>query len=181
MKSILLISVAIAALALAGCDPTPTADQKMNAAQEQLSGEAAANVGMPAITNWQEKRMAKSILEARDRTIATTTYIVAENSGQLFKLCDSVGYGLPYATQFTNPSKLAIQYFGGNFGHYVDGVIPQADPNGLFSPPAADATWIFCLDPADKKDKPVYVEPKTIVSPFPLTLTAIPFNNGGAK
>jgi hypothetical protein len=182
VKSTYLIALA-AALTLAACDEPrlKTSDQKMNAAQEQLANEAVMAVGMPAIVNWQEKRMAKSILEARDKTIATTTYIVAENSGQLLKLCDSVGYGLPYATQFTNPMKLAIQYFPEPIGHYVDGVMPQADPNGLFSPAAADATWIFCLDPADKKDKPVYVEPKTIVSPFPLALTPVAFKDGGAK
>jgi hypothetical protein len=145
----------------------------MNAAQEQMSNEAAMNVGMPAITNWQEKRMAKSILEARDRTIGTTTYVMAENSGQMFKLCDSVGYGLPYATQFTAPQKPFSRSCPGS-GCAV-GTLPQADPNGLFSPAQADATWIFCVDPETKKDKPVYVEPKVIVSPFPLALTPVPF------
>lgn len=164
----------IPAIFLAGCDdhPVTTSDQKMNEAQEQLANEAVMNIGMPAITNWQEKRMAKSILEARDRTIGTTTYIIAENSGQMFKLCDSVGYGLPYATQFTNPQKPVTRY-GSSYAYGF--TLPQADPNGLFSPAQADATWIFCIDPATKKDKPVYVEPKTIVSPFSLELTPVPF------
>lgn len=162
----------LAAISLAACDSTPTSDQKMNLAQEQLSGEAAMQVGMPAITNFQEKRMAKSILEARDRTIATTTYIIAENSGQMFKLCDSVGYGLPYATQYTSPMWPAYSSETHEAGNIT---IPQADPNGLFSPAQADATWIFCLDPDTKKDKPVYVEPKVIVSPFALALTPVPF------
>lgn len=165
------------ASAPSGCnDPPPTSDQKLGRAQESMSNEAVSSVGMPSIVNWQERRMAKSIIEARDRTISTTTYIVAENTGQMFKLCDSVGYGLPYATQFTNPMKLASQYgAGGGSVHYTDGVLPQADPNSLFSPAAADATWIFCLDPETKKDKPVYVEPKVIVSPFPIVLTPVPF------
>ena len=156
--------------ALASCEESvPTSDQKMNSQQEQIANEAVMQVGMPAIVNFQEKRMAKSILEARDKTIATTTYIVAENSGQLFKLCDSVGYGLPYSTQFTNPIKVVYKY------DHQGVSIPQADPNGLFSPAQADATWVFCLDPETKKNKPVYVEPKVIVSPFPIVLTPIGF------
>jgi hypothetical protein len=165
----------IAALGVSACDssqPIPTSDQKMNRAQEQLANEAVMQVGMPAITNFQEKRMAKSILEARDQTIATTTYVMASMSGQMFKLCDSVGYGLPYATQYTNPSKVI---WHGDLHDSAGVTIPQADPNGLFSPAQADATWVFCLDPATKKDKPVYVEPRVIVSPFPLELTPIPF------
>jgi len=170
-----LLLTALAAVPLAGCDQPQTSDTKMNAQQEAMANEAVMSVGMPAITNWQEKRMAKSILEARDRTVGTTTYVIAENTGQMFKLCDSVGYGLPYATQFTNPSKVESVYGVHGNAHYVDGVIPQADPNGLFSPAQADATWIFCVDPESKKDKPVYVEPKVIVSPFPLRLKPVDF------
>jgi len=167
--------IILAALTLGACnEPTvPSSDQKMNAQQEAISNEAQQEVGMPAITNFQEKRMAKSIIEARDHSIATTTYVFAENSGQMFKLCDSVGYGLPYATQYTNPSKAVYVSCPGKGCAITN--IPQADPSGLFSPSTADATWILCIDPRDKKDKAVYVEPKTIVAPFPLSLTPIPF------
>ncbi len=174
MRHVSIIAGALA-LSIGGCDSQsiPSSDQKMNRAQEQLSNEAVQAVGMPAIVNFQEKRMAKDIMEARDTTRATVTYVMAENSGQLFKLCDSVGYGLPYATQFTNPSKVTERSCPGSGCSLA--TIPQADPNGLFSPAVADATWIFCLDPATKKDRPVYVEPKTIVSPFPLELTPVAF------
>jgi hypothetical protein len=47
--------------------------------------------------------------------------------------------------------------------------LPQPEPNGLFMPAAADGTWVMCLDPKDKAVKPVFVEPRVIVSPFPLT------------
>ena len=117
---------------------------------------------MPAIVNFQEKRMAKMILELRDTAITTVTY-TQDMSGNLHKLCDSVGYGLPYATQYTNPQK--IGYTGNQVGVAT---LPQADPNGLFSPASADGTWVLCMNPADKKVMPLYVEPHIIVSPFPL-------------
>ncbi len=48
--------------------------------------------------------MLKRILEIRDQVINTTTYIVDMNSHP-HKICDSIGYGFPLSTQFTNPSQ----------------------------------------------------------------------------
>ena len=94
----------------------------------------------------------------RDKNVATVTYLVGMNN-QLTKVCDSVGYGLPYATQYTNPQRVS---------DYTHGVvaIPQADPNGLYSPASADGTWVLCVDHKDGKAKPVYIEPRILVSPF---------------
>lgn len=156
--------VGIAMVLLQGCDPTAaTSDTKMNRQQEQLSNEAASQVGMPAIVNFQEKRMMKTILELRDQAVSTTTYLVDMN-GNLHKFCDSVGYGLPYATQYTNPQKVV----GSDYANHPLATVAQADPNGLFSPANADGTWVLCLDPASKKTKPVYIEPRVVVSPFVL-------------
>ena len=148
--------------ALTACGPqTESSTQIERRKQEELSLQAVQSVGMPAITNFAEKRMFKDILELRDRSVPTTTYLVGMNN-QLTKLCDSVGYGLPYATQYTNPMRV-----GGDGTHgYV--TLPQADPNGLYSPASAEGTWILCVDHKDGKAKPIYVEPRVIVSPIAL-------------
>lgn len=147
---------------LAACDPgNPTSTQIERKKQEEMSLQAVQSVGMPAITNFAEKRMMKDILELRDKSAPTTTYLVGMNN-QLTKLCDSVGYGLPYATQYTNPMRTA-----GDMNHGLV-TIPQADPNGLYSPAAAEGTWILCVDHKDGKAKPLYVEPRVIVSPISL-------------
>jgi hypothetical protein len=139
-------------LLLTGCF-----EDTQEAQQEKLTQESNAQVGMPAITRFQEKRMLKMILELRDQEVSTFTYYVDMN-GKKHLLCNSIGFGFPYATQYTNPMKQAIQ-----------GVtIPQADPNGLYSPASADGTWVICLDKITKKVSPVYVEPLIIVSPFAL-------------
>src|ERR1019366_6020122 len=104
-RSVRFIILAIlVALGFSACDEVrqPTADQKARRQQEVLSSQSVSQVGMPAIVNFQEKRMMKTILELRDTTIPTNTYIVDMN-GKTHKKCDSVGYGLPYATQYTNP------------------------------------------------------------------------------
>ena len=155
--------VAIAAMSavMVGCGPqTESSTQIERRKQEELSLQAVQSVGMPAITNFAEKRMFKDILELRDRSVPTTTYLVGMNN-QLTKLCDSVGYGLPYATQYTNPQRVYSDAHG-------YGTLPQADPNGLYSPASAEGTWVLCVDHKDGKAKPIYVEPRIIVSPIAL-------------
>lgn len=47
-------------------------------------------------------------------------------------------------------------------------VLPQADPNGLFSPAPAEGTWVLLKDPNGTDTKPVDIEPRIAVSPFKL-------------
>ena len=158
MKRILAL-VAVATL-LTACDQPPTSTQIERRKQEELTMQAVTQVGMPAITNFAEKRMFKDILELRDKNTPTTTYLVGMNN-QLTKVCDSIGFGLPYATQYTNPQRVYSDAHG-------YGTLPQADPNGLYSPASADGTWVLCVDHKDGKAKPVYIEPRILVSPFPI-------------
>ncbi len=161
MNKILVAFMFVLMSAEGGCDNgIEGSDKIQRRQQEQLSLQATQQVGMPAIVNFQEKRMLKMILELRDTEIKTITYIVDFN-GKLHKVCDSVGYGFPYATQYTNPQKIA-------YASHQTGVatLPQADPNGLFSPGSADGTWVMCLNQETKKISPIYVEPHVIVSPF---------------
>ena len=158
MKRILAL-VAVTTL-LTACDVKESSTQIERRKQEELTMQAVTQVGMPAITNFAEKRMMKDIIELRDQNVATTAYIVDMN-GKLHKICTAVGYGLPYATQYTNPMRVS----GDGHGNVT---VPQADPNGLYSPASADGTWVLCVDPKSGKPRPVFIEPRVIVSPFPL-------------
>lgn len=157
-----IIALMIASGVLTACQPMPESSAKIERRkQEELSLQAVQQVGMPSIVNFAEKRMMKDILEIRDQDVATTTYIVGMN-GELHKLCNSVGYGLPYATQYTNPQAMQND----EVGHWS--LLPQADPNGLYSPANAEGTWVQCVDPKSGKARVVYIEPRIIVSPIPL-------------
>ena len=148
MKKFLLL-IGVVAL-LSACGPqtdTRSSWQIERDNQERTLKQMAQSVGMPAITNFAEKRMMKDVLELRDKMQPTYTYLVGANN-QLTKLCDSIGYGLPYATQYTDPK--------------------LADPNGLYTPASADGTWVLCLNPKNKKVEPQYIEPRVIVSTYPL-------------
>ena len=154
--------IATTALALAGCNGQPSSDRVQREQQEAIAMQATMTVGMPAITNFAEKRLLKDIYELRDKMQPTYTYLAGEQSGVIGeKICDSLGYGIPYATQFTNPQKIADRSQGG----YA--VLPQADPNGLFSPASADGTWIMCKVPGSDKIAPQFIEPKVITLTFP--------------
>jgi hypothetical protein len=162
MKKILTFIAVAAMTLLAACDPIqPSADRKEREATAKLTVEAAMQVGMPAIANFQEKRMVKQLYELRDNPNFHTYAYITDLNGGLHKICDATGYGIPYATQFSNPQKRD------GWDHAL--AMPQAEPNGLFMPAAADGTWVMCLDPKDKAVKPVFIEPRVIVSPFPLT------------
>lgn len=160
------------------CDSTPTSDDIQRESQEKILAEGTAQSGMPAIKNFRERKMMKLILELRDQE-GVVTYLYLENTvptiihghtavgGKLTYLMEAVGYGLPYATQYTNPQKIA------DWGHEVGyAILPQADPNGLFSPSTADGTWVYVKDPAKGSTKSGvgYMEPKIITLPFKLPM-----------
>jgi len=164
-----VICAAFTVMFLSGCDDLQikTSDEVQNQQQEQSLQQGVATVGMPAITNFTEKKLLKEIYEARDDPkLITYTYIVAENTGKLVYIGQTIGYGLPYATEYTAPQKAEFHSSGGQYGSQV--VIPQADPNGLFSPTSAEGTWIFMKDPNSNNVEPMYMEPRIIVSRFKL-------------
>lgn len=166
MKRILFIFFVFLVFSLAGCNnPTPpSSDQVQRQQQEMLSKQSNMVVGMPAITKFAEKKVFKDILELRDAMPPTFTYIT-DWQGHLHKICDSVGYGFSGATQFTNPMRITENETIHGYGYST---IPQADPNGLFSPPSDEGTWILCKDPHGDEVKPIRMEPRSIVSPFKL-------------
>lgn len=165
-KTALLIAIFVV-LTAENCQPT--SDDIQRDQQEKILREGTAQLGMPAIKNFRERRLLKDILELRDQT-GLVTYTYLENlspeivrgrtalGGKLTFLGESVGYGIPYATQYTNPQKID------SYNYHVP--LPQADPNGLFSPSSAEGTWILLKDPGGKDARPVYVEPRVVVSPF---------------
>ena len=164
MKLKYLVLTLTSLVTLNSCDNTPSSDDIQRVAQEKLLKDATAQVGMPSIKNFRERKILKDILEMRDQEgLVTYTYIVAEQTGVLVFIGQSIGYGIPAATQYTNPQKYEIVH---HHNHII--TIPQADPNGLFSPASAEGTWILLKDPKGDKVSPVYIEPRIVVSPFKL-------------
>jgi hypothetical protein len=159
MKTWTLLALCFPLLA---CDIHSSTDDLQSREQAKALAEAHAQIGMPAIGDFSEKRMLKDLYELRDKPFPTHTYLVNELRGCLMYLGPSMGYGLPYATQYTAPTKWEYDATHGTR------VSPQAEPNGLFMPTAAEGTWILLKSPTEDKVRPIYVEPRVVVSPFKL-------------
>jgi hypothetical protein len=152
----------------AECDDKSDSAQRQQ--QEVILAEGTSVVGMPAIKNFRERRIMKTIYELRDQE-GLVTYTYLENmipavvhghtalGGKLTYFGRTIGYGIPAATQFTNPLK-----------RVGEAVIKQADPNTLFSPESAEGTWVLMAAPGGKETQPIYCEPRLIVLPFALPL-----------
>ena len=88
-----------------GCENT-SSDSIQTEQQETILKEGTSAVGMPAIKNFRERKLLKDIFELRDQSgLVTYTYLFNSMNGKLVFLCNSIGYGIPYATQFTSPQK----------------------------------------------------------------------------
>ena len=158
-----IVSSMILLMSNSSCETQPNSNEILAVKQEQMMQEANTQTGMPAIKNFQERKLMKMILELRDQeNLICYAYIVSELTGKPVFLGKCIGYGLPYATQFTNPMKVERLYQGG----YE--ILPQADPNGLFMPASAEGTWIMLIDPNTNEPHPVYCEPRVLISPFKL-------------
>ena len=161
-NTILFPFIAIAiSLTIISCDSGSDADNIQAQQTKKSMLEANRQIGMPAISNFQERKLAKMIFELRDQeNLKTYAYIINNMTGELVFIGKCIGFGLPYSVQFTNPER--IEYRQGNMA-----TVPQPDPNGLFMPSGLSATWLMMLD-ENGKARPVYVEPEILVSPFKL-------------
>ena len=169
MKRIILLLVfmfmSVFVFSYGSQESTNNSDSVLEKATEQTMREMNAQVGMPSIKNFQERKLAKLIFELRDKEdLITYAYIVNLN-GDLIFIGTCIGFGLPYSVQYTSPIKLVRTDLGDSYG---DMAVPQADPNGLFMPDGLSATWLMMIDPETGEARPVYVEPQIMVSPFKL-------------
>lgn len=173
MKYILLSIFSL--VLLTACQEDKSGSSRETIATLQNQEQAAIIVGMPAIKNFTEKRLAKDIYELRDQpNIVTYTYTTDWN-GKLHSVCPttSIGMPIPYAAQYTAPKTSRVVYpvypdgtQSSSLQHVYDA--DQPEPNGLYMPSSADGTWVVCLSPDGMKALPVYIEDKVRTLPFPV-------------
>ncbi len=155
-----------------GCNWTNTpknlADQQRQQEMEVIVEQAEKMVGVPNIKNFTEMKMRKFTYELCDNPkLKTYTYLMDQN-GHLHFLCNSIGHGVPYSSRMNNPDKIVNGCFNNSSSHCEAEVLPQAEPNGLFEPMFADATWVLAVDEATGFISPMLVEFPIIVTQFPL-------------
>ena len=161
--SALGLVVVLSMTLLIGCSDITTTDSQQAKQTADIQVQSASKLGMPNIKNFYEKETLKNIMEQCDNSnLITYTYIKNDMTGKFTFLGQSMGYGVPYSTEYTNPE------YATNSGSTSNIALPQPDPNGLYKSQNTSATWVMLIDPTSKTAKPVYVESNITVSQFKL-------------
>jgi len=168
MRKLIFLPLIALTLVNGGCSEGNQAQQRQTQATMKMADEADRQTGMPAITSFSERKLVRDIYERRDRAGPTWAYLQGVD-GRLTCLGRAMGYGVPYGAQFTAPKTLqyvrAVDGDGTSSSATIE-LMDQPEPNGLYMPDSASATWLQLVDPANGKMSVVYIEPNLTVSPF---------------
>jgi hypothetical protein len=116
-----------------------------------------AQVGLPSLPNAREAKMSKMLYELRDRNdLIRYAYFYSTYTGKFTYLGKCIGYPIPYATQYSSPTKISYRHGGWT-------TVPQSEPNGLFMPSSAEGTWVLLVNPNTRIPEPTYLEERVNV------------------
>lgn len=161
-KLVLMLSGLLMVGMFVGCDEVVKDSTDIEKEQtETLMKEVGNQIGMPNITNFTEKKLAKKIFEMRDDAQLITYAYTQNMDGKYVYLGTCIGYGLPYSVQYTNPDRVEN---GGYSGSYWGTTISQADPNGLYMPEGLSATWLVIVDEETGEQSVNYIESEITVT-----------------
>lgn len=158
MKKILgmILVLSMVMVVFVGCESSEAREEE-KVYQENLMQQSNDAVGMPNITNFYEKKLAKKILELRDDSkLICYAYSYSDYTGLYTYLGRCMGYGLPYSTQYTCPDSAELS-------HGEVATLPQADPNGLYSSDSTAATWLYMINENTGNPEVMYFEPNVVV------------------
>lgn len=148
----------LALVFLLGAGSCDNSNDKQNEYSDKQGQMADKKWGQPRVDNFTEYQMAKEITELRDQQNLVMNAYLQGNDGALRCFGKVVGYGLPYSTQITPP------YASSSSGYQN----PVREPNALFMPDSAEATWVRLIDPKTSKSAVTYVEPRLLITPLEL-------------
>jgi len=137
------------------CDAS---DQREHADVERQQ-DVYTRMQPPPAFDWSlERHIMVELYRARNTAVTTYSYVISPYTGKILAFCPSLGYPIPATTQLTNPMKYA----------YQSATLPQAEPNGLYTPSDTHATWVMCLGPEGKVE-PAYWEHDVMTFTRPMT------------
>jgi hypothetical protein len=164
-SAILWLVITVLLSGVWGCgDPTQEAvDQQ--AVQEQQAQYAK---GQPIpFYDWSlERDLVIKLYDLRNERVATHSVWRGDMS-VIEGDCPSIGFGIPYDTSLTNPLQLSWSDDPAAGVDWREGVIGQAEPNGVFASTNTSATWVMCVGDAGIIE-PHYIESKVTVYPGPV-------------
>lgn len=159
MKKIFVVMMVATVALLAGCgnwqqSQAPYhAESKIVARQQDIYNKAEP---IQVFNYSMERHLMIQLYQVRNTTVQTWSYVVSKYTNSIVFECPSIGYPIPAGMQLTNPDKTVEGHWQGEFTS-----IPQPEPNGLYSSPSTDGTYIMCTNP-DGTITPVYSEPNVM-------------------
>lgn len=140
--------VVVAGFTLSGCTYDDAASKESNQVAQQQK-IYVDNQPVPAFDWSLERHVFTEIYKARNNAVITYSYVRNLN-GQVYFKCKSIGFPLASNMQLTAPESEIYQHAGYS-------ILPQAEPNGLFSSPSTSGTYVMCLN-SDGTVSPAYFE-----------------------
>jgi hypothetical protein len=151
------LAFAMAMLAFVlGCEPASDLKERTDVERQQA---LYVTTQPPPFFDWSlERHLMTKLYEARNNAVTTYSYLQSPYTGKILSFCPSLGYPIPATSQLTNPQRRVPE---------SGVVLPQAEPNGLYTPSSTSATWVMCLGP-DGNVEPVYWESNVATYPRPM-------------
>jgi hypothetical protein len=148
-------------LSLVACVDENDTDKENKVVQKQQN-QYLIGQPIPVFDYSLERDLIIQLYQARNTTVSTHT-VWRSDYGIIEGDCPSIGYGLPYDTSLTNPTKTEYSQHG-------LATIDQAEPNGLYASKNTSATWIMCTDLKTGTVSPIYIEGKVTTYPYTITV-----------
>lgn len=166
MKKILTIIFSITLVCVLGaCNINKkTATKEANIVSKQLSQLLKAQP-VPMFDWSFERYLAIELYKLRNKKVATHA-VWRSDYGIIEGDCPSLGFGIPYDVQLTNPLVATDEDLEG-YDHTSLTTIEQPEPNGLYSSKNTSATWVLCVD-ENGMIEPIYIESHVTVYPYPV-------------
>lgn len=144
--AIVAAAVGAGAIALVGCGSHGNAANNANAKAEQNQLNIYnATQPLPVFNKSQLRQTLIEVETAQSQPTPTTTFFFNLGSVDPISSCPSIGFPVATTDQVSNPEQITRAGVGS--GNYSDGVIPQIDPNGVYSGDST-GTYVLCLNAA---------------------------------
>lgn len=137
-----------------GCTSANTSEARKVNEQQHIY---VTNQPAPVFDWSLERHLMIQLYQARNRAVATYSYVQSPYTGKVLFSCPSIGFPIPANTQLTNPESDILDRYP----------LPQAEPNGLYSSPSTHGTYIMCVNKAGKVT-PAYSEPNVVAFVMPM-------------
>jgi hypothetical protein len=151
-RGVLIGIAAMAATILLSAGACESSNDTQSRYSDSQGKAAIDKWGNPKITNFTEYQLAIEVAALRDQQHLVMYAYLQSYDGSLRCYGRVEGYGIPYGTQITPPNDPSGA--------------PVREPNALFMPSSANATWIRVIDETTGKTYVDYVEPNLVVSPI---------------